>query len=299
MTRSTSCRALRASILLLFAASLAYADDIRVMVSPFGAGDGYDPDLNSKATAIVVDEVTRARGLKYVKPIDNDPDKTSLPDYVVEVFKAADTVLCGAAVRKDDLVEVMLGIDPPLRLGMKEGVDYTATVECDEKRLDKELRRATGELLAKVVKAGIVQADTVGNPLRSQVTYVLKTTDGRYVGVKMDYEKDATAPDISKMSFLPPEGIDGNSKTTVNVMSEQGKTISVEFDYKAGGLEGVTVYAPEPDGPANTTRTESFTLKSEAGYLLDFDFEWGPDGSISSVRIGPRINPFTGIISPE
>jgi len=316
--------------LVILQASLACADDIRVAVELFGGNEGDDPVLNQKAGVICAEEVMRTKGLAYVSPsdfagaltgnkktdregpinlegeygaenakmlgemIDRETKDLALLEYVIRMFGAADTALYGAAVRKGGLVRVEVKIEPPLRLRADNEVDYSFVVECEEGRLDGVLRGAMKLLLEKILKAGKIYADAIGDADWAEVTYVLKALDGRYMAVEMVYEKGVPDPDIENVSMLPPEGIDENAKTTISVMSQEGKKVDVEFDYKAGNLEGVTIYAPRPEPSKDTGRTESLTLKSEAGYLLEFDFEWKDDDSVANVKIGPKVNPFTG-----
>lgn len=284
------------SIFLIFLqASFVYAGDIRVMVTPFG-GDGDDKALNQKAADICAAEVARSKGFVSMPPGDlfGDIEKTDTLDHVLKMYRAADVIVTGAASRVGEMVKVGVRLEPAIRLKADSETDYSFVVKCEELRMEEVLKELMRQLLEKVAKAGVVCADVVSDPDEPAVMYILKATDGRYVAVEMAYEKGVSDPDIVSVNILPPEGIDGNAATRIGIMSAEGKEVGVEFDYRAGNLEGVTVYAPRPDVSKGAVCPESFTLKSEVGYLLGFDFEWKDDGSVVNVKIGPKVNPFTG-----
>lgn len=317
--------------LIMLHAAFVYADDIRIMVAPFGGGEGDDVVLNQKVAAICAKEAMHTKGFAYVPPGDfirevtgiggasgNGPldvnmeysaenarmledimykttEKSVLLDFIMKIFGATDIIIDGTAVRDGSMVKVEVKVEPPMRLNADKEVDYSVIIKCEENRLEEVLREVMKQLLEKILKAGMVRADILSDPDTATVMYVLKGIDGRYIAAEMSYEVGVADPDIVSVDILPPEGIDENARTTIGVMSLEGKKIDVEFDYKAGNLEGVTIYAPRPEGSNGAGRSESFTLKSEVGYLLEFDFEWKDDDSVASVKIGPKVNPFTGL----
>ncbi len=308
-------------ISILFKTVLLYADDPKVMVSLFESKTK-DDNLARKVSIIAAEEVMRSKGFIYVSPTDFvkavigngkivkkdsvglekeysvknldevlemcKPHQGSM-DNIAKCLEAADITIGGNAEHKGDLVKIEAIIT-----NMKSQRFYSTIVECREDHLDDEMRKAIKGLLEKISKADKVYADKLIDPQWSKVIYIVKTMDKREITMEMDYTSDRPNPQLQNASIIPPDGLNKNGVTTLNVMSVEGKIVEINFNYKLGKLENVNVDTPMPDPSKNTKQSETLTLKSNAGYLLNFSFAW-KEGSMTEAKISPRINPFADI----
>lgn len=261
------------AFLILFQVVLLYAADQKVTVGLFESKA--DNDLAERAAKISADEVMQSKGFTYVPLAD-----------IINNAAEVDSAIGGSVERKGDLVKIEAMIT-----NMKTQRFYSTIVEYREDQLDGEMRKTIKGLLKKALNADKVYADKFIDPKWSKVVYVVMSLDGREIAIEMDYTSDRPNPELQNVSILPPEGINKNGVTTLKVKSEEGGIIAINFNYKFGKLESVKVDTPVPDPSKRTVQSQGLTLKSEAGYLLEFDFTW-KDGSMTMAKLSPKINPF-------
>lgn len=315
------------TLLILCSTSLLYADDLRVFVTPFES-ETNDNDLIKKVSVISAKEVIDSKGFAkeaagssrfiYVSPtaftnsvvrkekiveknvnLEKEYDVKNLNqlqemhkpyqdtlDGLVRALEAADVILGGKVERKGSLVKVEVMIANP-----KTQKDYSVMVECEESRLNSEMRKAVNGLLKKISRVEKIYADKLTDPKWSKVIYVVRTMDSSDVTVEVDYTGDRPNPQIQNVRIIPPDNLNQNDVTTLKVKSTEGKIIGIDFDYKLGKLESVRVDTSMPDPSKKGKQSETLTVKSRAGYLLEFVFVW-KDGSMESAQLTPKINPF-------
>ncbi len=305
------------TLLILFQAALLYAADQKVMVTPFESKTE-DEALAKKATIISAREVMQSKGFIYVSPtayvravvgdekivknnsvdlekeysvksldeIEKMAKSNQTLDNFTRALQAADVAISGKAERSGKLVKI-----EPQIVSMKTQRTYSAVVECEEGRLNDELQKAVRTLLEKISKIEKIYADKLTDPERSKVIYVVKTMDKKEITMEFDYTSDRPNPQLQNANILPSEGLNKNGVTTLNVMSGEGKIVEINFNYKLGKLESVNVDTPTPDPSKNTKQSETLTLKSKAGYLLEFEFVW-ENGFMTTAKLNPKINPF-------
>ncbi len=306
------------TLLILFHTVLLHAADQKVMVSIFESKTD-DDELAKRASIISAKEVMWSKGFIYVSPTDfvkavigngkmvkkNSVDlekeysakgsdeilemckagKGSM-DNVAKCLEAADIAIGGNVGHKGDLVKIEATIT-----NMKSQRFYSTIVECREDHMDDEMRKAIKGLLEKISKADKVYADKLIDSQWSKVIYIVKTMDEKEITMEMDYTSDRPNPELQNASIIPPDGLNKNGVTTLNVMSEEGKIVEIDFSHKLGKLGYVKVDTTMPDPSKNTKQSETLTLKSKAGYLLGFEFVW-ENGSMTTSKISPKINPF-------
>lgn len=309
-------------LFILFQASLFYADDLRVMVSMFEDKDG-DKELGRRLAIVCSEEVIRLKGFRYIsttesvkiatkneeividKAVDlekeysdknieylqkmSEPYKNKSFDNFFRMLESTDIIIGGSVQRNGPLVKVELMMN-----NGRNQKQYDVTVECEENHLDAEMRKAVRDLLKKISRPVKIYADKLVDAKESRVIYVVKAMDKTDIAIEMDYTGDRPNPQIQNVSIMPPAGIDViNGTTTLKVMSEEGKTIHIDFSYKQRKLDNIRVYTPIPDQSSAAEQEETLTMKSKAGYLLTLAFEW-KGKELQSTKLEPKINPFGG-----
>lgn len=265
-----------------------------------------------------------AENVKRVKEAvsrhNNKPDKEKEAGFVA-LLTLADIEIEGKVERKRDFVKVEMK-SVPMEIFPQDQDIYRTTVESKEDDLNIELRKAVKGLLEKLAapesmervrarrkdladsmeeaakeskgsaEKGGVLADKLVDREAAKVIYAVKATDGRYIEIEVVYTDDKPDADIQSVGILPPDGLDKNRMTTLGVKAQEGKMVAVKFDYARGMLDSVTVDTRIPDPAKDGDQSELLTLKSNAGYLIEFKFHWKGDGSSVTATVAPKINPF-------
>ena len=306
-------------VLMLFSANLIYAEGIRVMVSSF-EGKPADRDLAREVTIMIAEDVMQSKGYVFKSPtevmsdvigadnmgglrfnnLEDEYSEKNLElleelakprqgfELLNQLMETVDIAIGGKVDRGGNAIKVEL-----MAVDMKDPSHYTPSVsiECDETRLEDEVLMAVRPLLKNVLKVRKIFADKLTDRKWSKVMYAITTIEMRKIDIEMDYTGDRPDPDIQKVNIVPPEGLDANSTTTLKVRSLEGKIIDIVFSYKLGKLEGVRVNTSVPDPLMKTEQSEILTMKSDAGYILKFEFVWS-NGVMNQAKLYPALNPF-------
>ncbi len=305
--------------LILSQAILLYADDLRVVVNMFESKDP-DKDLGRRMAIVCSEEVIRAKGFSYISPtkcvkiatenekivIDktvdlekeysdknaeylqkmSEPYKDKSFDNFFRALGSTDIIIGGIVQRNGPLVKVELIMN-----NGRNQKQYDVTVECEEGRLDVEMRKKVRDLLKKISRPVKIYADKLIDAKKSMAAYLVEAADNTDITIEMDYTGDRPDPQIQNVSILPPEGINKNGMTAYQVKSDEGRMIDIEFTFKSGKLDSVRVDTPVPDPSKNTAQSEILTMKSRAGYALKFEFVWDK-GEMQNAKLYPVLNPF-------
>jgi len=305
--------------LILFQAALLYADDLRVIVSMFEGKDG-DKELGRRLAIISSEEVIRLKGFRYISTTESvkiatknekiaidkivdlekeysdknieylrkmsEPYKNESLDSFFRMLESTDIIMGGIVQRNGPLVKVELIMN-----NGRNQKQYDVTVECEESRLDAEMRKMVRDLLKKISRPVKIYADKLIDAKESVVTYLVKAADNTDITIEMDYTGDRPDPQAQNVKILPPDGINKNGVTTYQVKSDEGRIIDIEFTFKSGKQDSVKVDTPIPDPSKKTKQSEILTMKSRAGYALKFEFIWDK-GGMQSAKLYPVLNPF-------
>lgn len=304
--------------LILFHAALLYAGSLRATVILFESKPD-DKGLDKRMSIICSEEVIRSKGFVYISPTEftktvtgNEKmliDKTvdlekeysvKNMEYLQEMsksdnnsfdrmFKAlasTDVIIGGTVERNGSLVKVELMMNSGLNRKQ-----YDVTVECEEDRLDAEMRKKVRNLLKNISKPVKIYADKLIDAEKSMVIYLVKAMDKADIIIEMDYTGDRPDPQIQNVKILPPDGVNKDGMMIYRIKSDEGRIIDVEFTFKGGKLDAVRVDTPIPDSSKATKQSEILTVKSAAGYALKFEFVWDK-GAMESAKLYPALNPF-------
>lgn len=304
--------------IMLVSASISRAGDLKVFVSPFQSKPD-DDKLASAVSVISSREVLRTRGFEYISPsqyisivtggkvpankipegLGSEYDKKTI-EALGKAFEpyqrnlvaalnslgAADIILGGGVSRNGNLIRV-----EAKTVDSSKFIVRSAAIECTEEALSDEVTRAIRELLRKALEPERVSADRFIDPKESIVAYVVMTEDARELTIRVDYTQDRPDPKVMSVNILPPKSIKNNGDSRLAIVSEGGRPVYITFGYKAGELDSVKADADAPEPAGKGEQTGRFTVKSSAGYLLDFDFSW-KDGKVENVTLMPRVNAF-------
>jgi hypothetical protein len=146
-------------------------------------------------------------------------------------------------------------------------------------------------LLSRSADVMKVAADRVMVPSRSEVGYEVRTVDGNYLQVFVDYSSNRPAPDVQKVDIVPrkprADGI-----LPLIVKTKEGKPVKFQFFYRGGGLVNMKISADPPQGLGkDEEREETLTMVSAAGYEIRITFGW-KGGQTAGIRIEPAANPY-------
>lgn len=308
-------------LLILLCTSLLYAGDLRVTVNPFESKEG-DKDIAKRVTVMSAREVMRSKGFIYKSMTDffrdvigkekaGDIRFTNLEEEYSEenlkklegiarphqgfdnfskALEAADITLGGTVERVGSRIKVESTI---VNTQSTDHETYEEVIECDESHLNDEVQKSTRSLLNKILRGIRICADKLTDKKWSKVMYEVISVDRQWIGIEMDFTGTRPSPEIQNVRIIPPEGLDVNSATTLKVRSQEGKIIDIVFTYKMGQLDNIRVDTPMPDLSSDAEQREVLTMKSRAGYLLTFTFEW-KNKAMQSAKIDPKVNPFGG-----
>ena len=305
--------------LILFQAALLYADDLRVTVVMFEDKES-GKALGRRMAIVCSEEVIRSKGFRYISPTEfvkiatedekitvdkvvnlkkeysdenaeylqkmSEPYKDKSFDNLFRALGSIDIIISGSVERNGPLAKVELTMN-----NGRNQKQYDVTVECEENRLDTEMRKKVRDLLKKISRPVKIYADNLINAKDSVVIYLVKATDNTEITVKMDYTGDRPDPQIQSVGILPPEGIKKDGMTKYQVKSREGRLIDIEFTFNNGEFYSVKVDTPMPDPSNKTEQSEILTLKSKAGYDVKFEFIWDK-GAMMSAKLYPALNPF-------
>lgn len=311
-------RLLLALLILLQPASL-YADDLRVVVGMSEDKDS-DKELSRRVAIACSEAVVQSKGFRYISPTEtvkiitedekivvdkvvdlekeygdenseylrkmSEPYKNKSFDNFFKMLASIDIMISGTVQRNGPLVRIELMMN-----NGRNQRQYDVTVECEESRLNAEVRKKVERLLKNISGPLKVYADRLVDEKESIVTYMVRVAGNADIMVEMDYTGDRPDPKIQRVGILPPAGIDKNGATKYQVKSEEGQPIDIEFTFKGGKMDSVRVDTPIPDPLNKTKQSEILTIKSKAGYLLKFDFMWDK-GEMQHVKLYPALNPF-------
>jgi len=306
-------------LFILLQAFSLYADDLRVVVS-LTIDKENDKDMGRRVSILCSEAVIQSKAFRYISPTETvksiTKDEKIVVDKVVNPVKeysdenmeylrkisesyqnqsfdnffrmleSTDILITGSAQRNGPMVKVDLTMN-----NGKNQRQYDIAFECEESRLDAEVRKKVMRSLKNIAGPLKIYADKLINEKDSVVAYLVKTTGNTDIIVQMDYTGDRPDPQTQSVSILPPDGINNNGVTAYQVKSKEGKMIDMEFTIKSGKLGSVKVDTPMPDPSKNTRQSEILTMKSKAGYALKFEFVWDK-GDVESVRLYPELNPF-------
>jgi hypothetical protein len=306
-------------LLILLQPALLYADDLRVVVG-LTIDKENNKDMGRRVSVLCSEAVIQSKGFRYISPTESvktmtrnekivmdkvvnpekeygaenmeylrkmlEPYQNKSWDNFIRMLESTDILITGSAQRNGPLVRVDLMMN-----NGKNQRQYDIAFECEESRLDTEVRKRVMHFLKKISGPLKVYADKLISEKDSMVTYLVKTAGNSDIAVAMDYTGDRPNPQIQNVSILPPDGINKNGVTTYQVKSDEGRIVDMEFTFKSGKLYSVRVDTPIPDPLNKTKQSEILTIKSKAGYLLKFDFMWDK-GEVQHVKLYPAMNPF-------
>ena len=305
--------------LILLEPALLFADDLRVIVG-MSEGKDSDKELNRRVAIACSEAVIQSKGFRYISPTETvkimTEDEKIAVDKIVDLEKeygdenmeylrkmsepyknksfgnffraleSTDIIIGGSVQRNGPLARVELMMN-----NGRNQRQYDVTVECEESRLDAEMRKKVRDLLKKISRPVKIYADRLIDVKKSVVTYLVKAIDNIEITIELDYTGDRPDPQVQSVNILPPDGVSKNGVATYQVKSDEGTIIDIEFTFKGGKLDSVRVDTPIPDPLNKTKQSEILTINSKAGYLLKFDFMWDK-GEMQSAQIYPLLNPF-------
>lgn len=114
--------------------------------------------------------------------------------------------------------------------------------------------------------------------------YHFSSTDGQPIVLKVDYALDGG---IRNVAFrLEEKKLDG--KCQYEIMSNEGKGVTLEFVYKDGSLFNMRIDTPFRPLPENRGEGMTLTLLSSEGKEIVLNYLWNDDGSIKTVNVNPK-----------
>ena len=273
---------------------------------PFMYEDGKQDKLTEKITSIIFDEIEKTNAFEYVPPenffpdtTDEEQEKKKGPLYPLErlakgleaydkMHEATDIAIAGQVKKDNGLIEI-----ESMVLGGKYQRYHMHSVSCKKRYLKREVKKMVASILEKSGALQQLNADEELDAEESIVGYRIKSKEGPYCKVAVDYDRymGESEPDIVNVQIIPPEGIAKDGTFVYSFKTKERKPIKITFLQKGGQNEKATVTAEPPRSAGSGRIEKTLTVTSAAGYDIGFFFAWSGE-KIKWVYVKPALNPY-------
>ncbi len=238
------------------------------------------------------DPAGQMKDLKQYRPLFVHEDLGTLNEY--KDRWGVDFVIIGEVKREGDSVVLHTEI-----VSMNTGRLYAVSDEFRSEDAAGLIKRQVGLLLAKGGEAATANADEVIVPQRSVVAYDIRSMNGEYIRVVMDFFSNRPGPDLQNIDIVPHRPIT-DGILPLKVMSKEKKPITFQYFYRQGQFVNIKISADRPKEASGKAAAgaaeyeETLSVVSKGGYELRFTFKW-KDGEAKGVRAEPVVNPYSEI----
>lgn len=237
-----------------------------------------------------IDPVVQMKNLRQYRPLFVHEDLGTLNEY--KDRWGVDFVIIGEVKKEGDAAAVL----STEIISMNTGRLYAVSDEFRPGEAAELIKRQVGMLLAKGIEALTVNADAVIVPQRSVVGYDIRSMNGEYIRVVMDYSSNRPGPDLQNIDIVPHRPI-ADGILPLKVMSKEKREITFQYFYRQGQFVNIKISTDRPKEASGKAAAggaeyeETLTVTSKGGYELRFTFKW-KDQEAKGARVEPVINPY-------
>lgn len=236
------------------------------------------------------DPAEQMKNLRQYRPLFVHEDLGTLSEY--KDRWGVDFVIIGEVKKEPDAAAVL----STEIISMNTGRLYAVSDEFRPGEAAELIKKQVGMLLAKGMETATVNADVVIVPQRSVVGYDIRSTNGEYIRIVMDFFSNRPGPGLQNIDIVPHRPI-ADGILPLKVMSKEKKQITFQYFYRQGQFVNIKISTDRPkeaSGKATAEAAEyeeTLTVTSKGGYELRFTFKW-KDGEAKGVRAEPVVNPY-------